>query len=134
MGIFARLKKTKKGANNAVPPLDEKHISPSMLDPTGDQLESRIVASEIALDVMADAIYRSTWPYGWFNGAVVDSDSWTGEIITGVTILSSDNSARSCPAQHPGFARFEEAITVLNARVAIKIMCKAVDVIMSTIM
>ena len=128
MGIFSRIKiKRKAIPDDAAPQLDEKAV-------IDDRADSRIVTSEVALDVMADAIFRSTWPYGWFDGAVVDAESWTDEVVTGVTILSSDNAPRSCPANHPGFAAFEQAVLGLNARVAIKIKCKAVDVTMSAIM
>jgi hypothetical protein len=40
----------------------------------------------------------------------------------------------SCPSEHPGFATFEEAIVKLNARIAIKLQSKAVDIAMKNYM
>jgi hypothetical protein len=134
MGLFARLKpKSRRAASDdAATPVDEKTTSNASAGIESDH--DRIVTSEVALDVMADTIYRSTWPYGWFDGRVVDADQWTDQVVTGVTILSRDGVPRSCPPNHPGFAAFEHAITNLNARVAIKLRCKAVDVTVSAIM
>lgn len=129
MGILDRLKrKSRQSVADDAAPIDEKHV------PVAETGDDRIITSEIALDVVADSLYRSAWPYGWFDGAVVEPDAWTDEIITGVSILSNDNIARSCPSSHPGFAAFEQAVTSLNARVAVKIRCKAVDVTMAAIM
>lgn len=86
-----------------------------------------------AVDVMADMIYRTCWPLGWFSPAV-DPEKWSDEVITGVTLRSKYGSVRSCPSEHPGFAAFEEAVTKLNARVAIKLQSKSVEVAMRNFM
>jgi hypothetical protein len=128
MGLFSRFRKPKP-ADDAPPPTsetdeDEKNVdfqpqfNPLTLD---------------AVDVMADMIYRSCWPEGWFVPAPEPSE-WSGEVITGVTLRSKYGSVRSCPAEHPGFAAFEHAIVQLNARIAIKLQCKAVDVAMKNYM
>jgi len=86
-----------------------------------------------AVDVMADMTYRSCWAEGWFTDAIEPSD-WSDEIITGVTLRSKYGSVRSCPGEHPGFAAFEQAVVKLNAKVAIKLRSKAVDVAMKNYM
>jgi hypothetical protein len=131
MGIFSKLRKTKPADDAPPPPSsetdtdeDEKstdfqpHLNPLTLD---------------AVDVMADMIYRSCYPEGWFT-TPVDSSMWSDEVITGVTLRSKYGSVRSCPGEHPGFAAFEHAIVQLNARIAIKLQSKAVDVAMKNYM
>jgi hypothetical protein len=82
---------------------------------------------------MADMIYRNCWPEGWFTPPV-DASDWFDEVITGITLRSRFGSVRSCPSEHPGFRAFEEAIVSLNARIAIKLQSKAVDVAMKNYM
>ena len=131
MGIFSKLRRTKPADDAPPPPSsetdtdeDEKstdfqpHLNPLTLD---------------AVDVMADMIYRSCYPEGWFT-TPVDSSMWSDEVITGVTLRSKYGSVRSCPGEHPGFAAFEHDIVQLNARIAIKLQSKAVDVAMKNYM
>ena len=128
MGIFSKLRRAKP-ADDGPPPAadveeDEKstdftpHLNPLTMD---------------AVDVMADMIYRSCYPEGWFQPAPEPSD-WSDEVITGVTLRSKYGSIRSCPGEHPGFAAFEHAIVQLNAKIAIKLQSKAVDVAMKNFM
>ena len=132
MGLFSKFRKSKAVADDSLPPsddvdIDEKDIG---IDPYTPQLNPLTLD---AVDVMADMIYRNCWPEGWFTPAVDPSD-WSDEVVTGVCLRSKYGSVRSCPGEHPGFAAFEEAIVKLNARIAIKLQSKAVDVAMKNYM
>ena len=86
-----------------------------------------------ALDVMADMIYRQTVALGWCHPSI-DSSRWSGQVVTGVTIRSKYGAIRSCPCEHSGFKTFEDAVRGLNARSAINIRSKPVDVAFRNLM
>lgn len=129
MGLFSKFRKSKTVAEEPVVAGDDEkaesdiasttpHLNPLTLD---------------AVDVMADMIYRECWPLGWFTSPIQASE-WSDEVITGVCLRSKYGSVRSCPSEHPGFADFEGAIVKLNARIALKLQSKAVDVAMKNYM
>jgi hypothetical protein len=130
MGPFSRFKrKSATPADDATS--NEKPVEDDVFSPYILGIEPGVDAAE-ALDVMTDAIYRSAWPLGWFPPVEVASDDWTDkdEVVTGVCIRSKYGAIRSCPSDHRGFRAFEEAVVALNAKIAIKIRCKSVDVAM----
>lgn len=127
MGIFSKFRKSKPVDEPTLPvEIDEDKVedvgdidcTPHFNRPTLD-----------AVDVMADMVYRSCYPKGWFLPAP-DPSVWSDEVITGVTLRSKHGGVRSCPGEHPGFVAFEHAFVQLNARIAIKLQSKAVDVAM----
>jgi hypothetical protein len=128
MGLFSRFRKPTPADDGPLPSPevdeDEKYID---LTPQVNPLTLD------AVDVMADMTYRSCWAEGWFTNAIEPSD-WSDEVITGVTLRSKYGSVRSCPGEHPGFAAFEQAVVKLNAKIAIKLRSKAVDVAMKNYM
>lgn len=122
--------------------------APTTRDPPAEVLESHAQTEEEkgtkkypelhphildAVDVMADMVYRNCWPLGWFSNPI-EPEKWSDEVVTGVCLRSKYGSVRSCPGNHPGFAEFEEAIIGLNAKVAIKLQSKAVEVAMKNFM
>jgi hypothetical protein len=132
MGIFDRLKRTRKV-------VDEKSSGAGVEEKVGPvnedgqaQLVDPGLAGIGALDVMADKIYRDCLIRGWFFIPSTTSAQWTDEVITGVAIRSKHGSVRSSPSEHRGFQEFETAIAQLNCRVAIKMHCKAVALVMET--
>lgn len=81
-----------------------------------------------AVDVMADMLFRSGLSKGWFNMPEVPSEEWTDHIVTGVGIKSKYGVVRCCPP-HAGLGEFARGIEQLNAKVAVKMQSKAVDVV-----
>jgi hypothetical protein len=128
MGLFSKLRRSKPAddAPPATPDVDDD-------EKTSDYTPQINPLTLDAVDVMADMIYRSCWPEGWFTIAPEPSE-WVDEVITGVTLRSKYGSVRSCPGEHPGFAAFEEAVVKLNTRIAMKLRSKAVDVAMKNYM
>jgi hypothetical protein len=131
MGIFSKLRKSKAVADDSLPPVDPNDIDNEKHDLDFTPQLNPLTLD--AVDVMADMIYRNCWPEGWFTPSVDPSD-WSDEVVTGVCLRSKYGSVRSCPSEHPGFAAFESAIVSLNARIAIKLQSKAVDVAMKNYM
>jgi hypothetical protein len=96
------------------------------------------------LDVVAEQLFRtcalcgylstappSQHPLGYHPRAstpLVRDTNAEDEVVTGVCIRSKYGIVRSSPPDHPGFRGFEEGILVLNARAAIKMRSKTVDV------
>ena len=78
-----------------------------------------------ALNVMAERIYRACRTRGWLQV----QQHPQRDVITGVAIRSKHGRIRSWP-QHIGLQPFENGIIKLNCRVAVKLSCKALDVIM----
>jgi hypothetical protein len=131
MGLFSKFRKTKEVAGEPVVAGDDEKAE-SESGGSGTTPHHNPLTLD-AVDVMADMIYRECWPLGWFTSPVEISD-WSDEVITGVCLRSKYGSVRSCPSEHPGFAAFEEAIVKLNARIAVKLQSKAVDVAMKNYM
>jgi ribosome-associated translation inhibitor RaiA len=127
MGVFSRFRKSKT--------VDEPTLTVEV-DEDKEDIDYTVQLNRLtlnAVDVMADMVYRSCYPEGWFLPPP-DPSVWSNEVITGVTLRSKHGSIRSCPGEHPGFAAFEHAIVQLNARIAIKLQSKAVDVAMKDYM
>ncbi|KAL7418822.1 hypothetical protein Q5752_006506 [Cryptotrichosporon argae] len=125
MGLLSKL----RGKSAPAPADDAAPTAPApapVVTPPTDLTANEL--SVDALDLMADLIYRSCWAAGWFEPPPAAHD-WSDEVVTGVTIRSKHGVVRSSPCDHPGFATFERAVDALNARIAIKMHSKAVDIV-----
>lgn len=135
MGLLSKFRKPVSPSHN---PITSATVTPDDAEDENEKDESSGSAKVepptlYAVDVMADMIYRSCWPLGWFS-IPVDAEKWSDQVITGVCLRSKYGSVRSCPGQHPGFAVFEEAVVKLNAKIAIKLQSKAVEAAMKYFM
>lgn len=135
MGPFSVFKRKSKHTPSDIVSEKEKPVDEDVFSPYTLNDEPGVDALD-ALDVMTDTIYRTAWPLGWFPPVEVSSDDWTekDEVVTGVCIRSKYGAVRSCPSDHRGFNAFEDAVVSLNAKIAIKIRCKSVDVAMRNCM
>lgn len=131
MGLFSKFRKSAPAveATPAPAPVDDNENEKA--DHDNDPKIHPLTLD--AVDVMADMIYRNCWPLGWFTPPI-EPNRWSDEVVTGVCLRSKYGSVRSCPSEHPGFAAFEEAVVKLNARIAIKLQSKAVEVAMRNFM
>lgn len=83
---------------------------------------------DIALDAMADRLYRDGQSLGFFH------DRHSLEVGTGVCIRSKYGSVRSKSFNAPSMETLREVVSLLKVRVAIKIWCKSIDLIMRRMM
>lgn len=132
MGLFSKLRKSAPPPPSPEPTPSAEDEKPSLTSPNAS-VQALVPLSLDAVDVMADMIYRNCWPLGWF-APPVEAEKWLDQVVTGVCLRSKHGSVRSCPSEHPGFATFEEAVVKLNARVAIKLQSKSVEVAMRNFM
>lgn len=101
--------------------------SPSITPSISEKSDLAIHEDPEALDVVADMLFRTCWPLGWVPIQQVESAAWTDEVVLGVSIRAEDGTMRSSPMAHSGMAEFEQGVAGLNARVALKMRCRAVE-------
>ncbi|KAJ9112303.1 hypothetical protein QFC19_000722 [Naganishia cerealis] len=105
-------------------------ISPSIAVPVGDGYD--------ALDVMADYLFRfGCEQKKWFQRPPVTAKEKrrtysSKHVATGVCIRAKTGIQRVYPANLPGLAAFETAVTALNPEVAFKVKSPIVKTVMST--
>lgn len=83
---------------------------------------------DAALDAMADKLYREGQALGYFHSCD------THAVSTGLCLRSKHGGVQCSPPEEPGLRSMSHVVSTLKVRVAMKMSCESVDLIVRWIM